>query len=428
MNRYKILDIIRRTSIVQKRDFYLHLMGEPSLNSLALSMQKDNLTSFLKRLRGNAFYGPLLNKVTDLVIESSPYDVLRSFPLTDKELLTKNYNLVRNSSIPGESGYTGGSTGSPFHYFSGKKMLSSLTGYTMFLWSYLGGFEWEDNTIVVGGASIGEKESLKKNILHKLQRRTFISGGEITEENAVKLSRSINEAAKPVILYGYPSSICQYVNILERNNIPINSKRVKRILTTSEMLSDEKKFKLEDYFQNKVVNLYGARDGGISAGSTDNKTFIYNGIDCVAESVEIDGITELVLTNLDSDAFPFVRYRIGDVAEPITLSEGYPFVLKNLEGRTRDFINMGAQKRIHGSRINSVFNDLPIAEYQVLQYKDLSCDVRIQPSTTLTEEELSLLYSRLNVLLNGIPLNIQVVDTLIREKNNKLKNIISEVS
>lgn len=427
MNRYRLLDIIRRTSIVQKRDFYLRLMEKPDLNAFALAMQKDNLISFLKRLRSNDYYRPFLKGFTDSQIESAPFDVLKSLPFSDKVSLTKSYNLVRNTKYPGEKSYTGGSTGSPFHYFSGKKMLSSLTGYTMFLWSYLGGYDWHDDVVVIGGISIGDKKSLKKSILHFLQRRRFISGGEINEGNAIALSEIINNARKPLFLYGYPSSICQYITLLERMSVSVDTDRIKRVLTTSETLSDERKQRIQDYFKCEVINLYGARDGGISAGSSDNRTFIYNGIDCVAETVEIDGVKELVLTNLDSDAFPFVRYRIGDIADVLIRPEGYPFVLTGLQGRTRDFIHLNQTKKIHGSQINKVFMDSSIVEYQICQHNDYSCDVFVQPRSELSDDELAALSSNLKKLLEGIPLRVQVSRNLVRERNNKLKNIVSEI-
>lgn len=427
MNRYKLLDIIRRTSIVKKRDFYLRLMNEPNLNAIAIAMQKDKLISFLKRLRANDYYGPLLERFTDFQIESSPYDVLKSLPLSDKASLTQNYNLVRNTKYPGEKSYTGGSTGSPFHYFSGKSMLSSLTGYTMFLWSYLGGYDWDDDVIVIGGISIGDKRNLKKDILHFLQRRRFISGGEIDEKNTIALSDLINNARKPIILYGYPSSISQYITLIERMHIYIDTNKIKIVLTTSETLSDDRRLRIQRFFKSEVINLYGARDGGISAGSADNKSFIYNGVDCVAETIEIDGVKELILTNLDSEAFPFVRYRIGDIADVLISHNGYPFILENLQGRTRDFIHLSQNRKIHGSQINKVFMNSSIVEYQICQHKDYSCDVYIQPRSELSDDELSTISSNLKQLLEGISIRIQVADNLVREKNNKLKNIVSEI-
>lgn len=427
MNRYEILDTIRRTSIVDKRDYYLRLFKDPEINKLALNIQRGKLVSFLKRLRDNSFYKDYLEGISDLDIEERPYDVLQSFPFSDKEILTNNYQHIRNPDYKGESCYTGGSTGSPFHYYVGKDQLSSTIGFSMFLWSYLGNYKWNDSTVVVGGASVGDKQSLRNKALHFLQRRTYVSGGEINPVNAEKLAKYINDSNRPVFLYGYPSSICQYLILFEELAISINTDNIKSVLTTSEMLSDERKKVIEDYFHKDVINLYGARDGGISAGSKDNRFFIYNGIDCIAESVEIDGVKELVLTNLDSDAFPFVRYRNGDIASPVISNEGYPFLLTNIQGRTRDFIHLNHTEKVHGSQINKVFKESSVVEYQIVQHEDYRCEIRIQTKNDFTEKELLVLSDRIRQLLRDIPFQFVVVNSIERGKNNKLRNIISMV-
>lgn len=427
MNRYRLLDFVRRTTIVEKRENYLHLIRDPDVHDIAISLQKERLISFLKRLKENAYYGQFLRVFSNAEIELQPYTVLKALPLADKATLTEHFSQIRNHRYPGETCYTGGSTGSPFHYFAGKSQLSSLIGFTLFLWTILGEYDWNDDTVVIGGVSVGDKKSLKKEAVHFLQRRRYISGGEITEENCRELARLINKAHKPFFLYGYPSSICQYIRLFQELMIPIKTDNIKIIFTTSEVLSDARKMIIERFFMKKVVNLYGARDGGISAGSVDNHTFIYNGIDCVAETVTIEGVNEIVLTNLDSDAFPFVRYRTGDIADVSIREEGYPFILTNLQGRTRDFIHLNSTHKIHGSQINKVFKESSVVEYQIIQFEDYRCDIMVQTSSTLSDEERTKLSSRLKKLLPGIPFEIIVVDELTRGRNNKLRNIISKV-
>lgn len=427
MNRYIILDAIRRTNIVQQRDYYWDLFRDPEINNRALCIQKEKLISFLKRLRFNAFYKEYLTSVSDRDIEERPYDVLQIFPISDKTSLSHNYWRIRNDKYDGEHCYTGGSTGSPFHYFVGKKQLSSTIGFSLFLWSYLGDYNWGDSTVVVGGASIGGKQSIKNEVLHFLQKRTYVSGGEINPDNARKLARYINMAKKPLFLYGYPSSICQYVFLFQEMGFSINTDNIKSVLTTSEMLYDEKKRVLESFFHKDIINLYGSRDGGISAGSKNNRVFIYNGIDCIAESIEINGTKELVLTNLNSDAFPFVRYRNGDVVKTAISAEGYPFIITDLQGRTRDFIHINHTNKVHGSQINRVFKDSPVIEYQILQHEDYKCEIRIQTKTVMSEKEIAVLSGRLTQLLGDIPFQIAVIDSFERGMNNKLRNIISKV-
>lgn len=426
MNRYRILDFIRHTDIVGVHDFYMGLMQNPDVNAVATEMQLKNLSAQLIRLRSNKYYKQFLQDVTDDDIQSNPIAVLNRFPLSDKKSINQHRDEMLNTNFRYESNFTGGSTGSPFHYFVDKQLLGTVTGFTMFCWSYFGGYVFSDNAIVVGGTSIGDKKSLRKNLLHFLQRRYYISGGEITIDNAKMLVSKINRARTPVILYGYPSSICQYADMISEMGLKLDTSRVKSVLTTSETLTEERRKKLEDFFGKTVVNLYGARDGGISAAETGDGQFIYNGIDCYVENVEVDGIKELVITNLHSDAFPFVRYRIGDVATVELREKGYPFVLTNLSGRTRDFIALPDGRKIHGSKINKIFAHYRISEYQVKQAKDYSCDVYIVPSGEIDMDKLEHDFKELLGL--EIPLKFITTNLIQRQKNNKLRNIISDIN
>lgn len=424
MNGHKIIDLVRRTNAVKASNFYMNLFKSDDINSVAMKMQRDNLVSQLIRLRENNFYRQFLENISDNEIKEKPYEVLERFPIADKKMIKEHFNEIRNLKWRGENAYTGGSTGTPFHYIVDKRLLTSVNGFTLFLWHYLADYNVNDNVIVVGGTSIGDRKNLKKCILHYFQKRTYISGGDINIDNAKRLVSSINKAKKPLILYGYPSSICEYIGIIQKRGLIVDYHNIKSIITTSETLSPYKRTLIEDSFGKKVVNLYGARDGGISAGSIDEKTFIYNGIDCYAENIEYDGEKELVLTNLHCDSFPFIRYRIGDIADLRISKIGYPFILSNLFGRTRDFVSLPNGNKIHGSKLNKLFSHYRIEEYQITQYKNYSCSIVITEESRINIENL---IKDIKTILPSIDYNVKVVDAIPRQSNNKLRNIISEI-
>lgn len=424
MNGYKIIDWIRKTNSVEVCESYLELIKTPDINHIARKMQRENLTAFLSRLRNNDFYSQYLIGITDDEIRNHPYEIIKCFPVVDKSFIRKNFDKIRNLAWEGEDSYTGGSTGAPFHYVADKRLLSNVVGFTLFLWHHLAGYNFDDNVVVVGGTSIGDRKNPKKRLLHYLQKRSFISGGEINEDNANALVALVNSAKHPIILYGYPSSICEYISLFKRLGLELNKQKIKSVITTSETLFTHRREKIEEFFGRKVANLYGARDGGISSGSLDDKTFIYNGIDCYAENVEFDGANELVLTNLHSDAFPFVRYRIGDMADLSIADEGYPFLLSNLTGRTRDFIALPDGRKIHGSKINKLFSHYAVGEYQIIQHQGLDCDIKIVCVGDINQTKI---HEELIALLEGVEFRISIVDLIQRNKNNKLRNIISEV-
>jgi phenylacetate-coenzyme A ligase PaaK-like adenylate-forming protein len=121
-----------------------------------------------------------------------------------------------------------------------------------------------------------------------------------------------------------------------------------------------------------------------------------------------------------------VRYRIGDIASVEQRKEGYPFVLTNLIGRTRDFISLPNGKKIHGSMLNKVFKQYDIVEYQIEQYEDLHCVVRLEWKVCADiEQQTTKLSNVLQMLLENVKLDILTVPKIERAKNSKLRNIIS---
>jgi phenylacetate-CoA ligase len=194
------------------------------------------------------------------------------------------------------------------------------------------------------------------------------------------------------------------------------------------MLYDEQKEYIETFFNKPVLNVYGANDGGIMSASLNNKEFFYNGIDCFVETVDVLGYEELLLTNLTSYAFPFVRYRVGDIG--ILDSDGIcPFVLRDIKGRTRDFVYVSDTEKIHGSAFNKVFKrHSDIVNYQVIQQENTDCVVRI--ITTFENKALedeSELIRDLSKLFRTINFKVEYVKEIDRANNGKQKNIISNV-
>lgn len=426
MNRYKILDYIRGIRSVEYASEILKLWESADVHDWAIQRQKDNLICFLMNLRGNEFFSKYLKDVCDDEIKKDPYHVMLSLPVTDKTVIRTHFEEIHNKAYRGEKAYTGGSTGSPFHYIVGKDLLTKTIGFTQASWIRFGGYHYSDNVLVIGGTSIGGSESLKRKLLHFLQRRKFISGGIVNKENAVLIAQHINTATRPIIIYGYPSSISQYIKIFNEDNIQIDRSKIKTILVTSETMFDDRKKFIESYFNHDVINLYGARDSGISSVSTDNKVFYYNGMDCYVENIEFDGQKELVVTNLHNHVFPFARYRIGDIASVELRKEGYPFILKDLIGRTRDFISLPDGKKIHGSMLNKVFKQCDITEYQIEQYEDLHCVVRLERRNCVDiEQQTAELSNVLQKILENVKLDIQMVPRIKRAENSKLRNIIS---
>lgn len=429
MNGFLYIDFLRRTKVVKNFYIYSHMINANLNTEDYLLAQKDNLIKLLIHLKRNNYYKKYLVAKSDITIKLFPYEVLSELPIMDKESVKLNFSVLTDTNYAHEKSYTGGSTGAPFHYLVDKKSITATRAFSYFLWNHFLGYTFGDKIIVIAGDSLGSNRKFVSKAYNFLQNKTFIDGSPVNEKNALKLVDFVNRSSTGLFIYAYPSSLVQYIGILLSLNLTINRSNVKGIICTSEMLFDDKKELIETYFNAKVLNMYGANDGGIASGSIDNINFMYNGLDCFAENVLNGQVNELVLTNLKSFAFPLVRYKVGDIAEIAFHEDSYPFYICNLIGRTRDFIYVDKFVKIHGSTINKLLKDyIFVRKYQIEQYEDLNCIIRIVLDSNLFDsEKFQELNERFVSLLQPVDVKLDIVDIIDDSVSGKHKSIISHV-
>lgn len=427
---FRAIDFYRGTKIVDLYKYYTNLVNNDIASSDLYEVQKNRLINLLINLKSNEYYSNFLANVRKSDIEVSPYEVLNLFPLTDKSTITENFESIKNLNFKYERAYTGGSTGSPFHYLIDKKTISETRAFSYALWNKYLNYKLGERVIVIAGSSLGKSDSIKKRVYNKLQNKHFVSNFNRGIDEAKLLVKYINISNSKCFLYAYPSNLVHLTKIIKEQNLSVKTNFVAGIICTSEMLFDSQKQFLEDFFNVKVLNMYGANDGGIAGGSINNLSFIYNGLDCIAENTLINGQNEIVLTSLSSYAFPIVRYRVGDIGEVSFVTEGYPFVIKNLKGRTRDLIHINKNQCIHGSEFNKIFKEYPfVVEYQIEQFSDYTCVIRLGSNDSIVmHQKLNEISAKIKFLLGNTPFQIENVKNLNQINNEKLKNIISHVS
>lgn len=429
MIRFLIIDFLRNTTIVNSYFRIARLMKLDANEQI--DIQRKNLVSFLIALKKNRFFSGYIKNYSKIEIKEKPVDILKELPITDKELIKNNFEGIFNKSnlFNYENTYTGGSTGSPFNYVIDKKSISYLRAFNYYLWTKFLGYKLGDRIIVISGNSLGSESGLRKKIYNFLQNKTFISGDKISLSNAQKLVNLINISKMGIYIYGYPSSIYEYTKLVK--NDVIKTCYVKGVITTSEMLSENIKALIEEFFKTKVLNVYGANDGGIISCSMDNKEFQYNGHYCYIEEFRENGVTELLLTNLNSRVFPFVRYKVGDCANIATSICDYPFTLTNLAGRSRDFLINSSNEKLHGSLINKILKPYKnISQYQVVQEKNLDCTLLLRTHDNVIDHSLDkAIVKDLKTLLgNEIRIKIEYKSSFILSHNGKHKLVISHAN
>ncbi len=421
-----IIDKIRGTDILTKYD---DLLVKGELNLLQGKSTSQRIADLLNNLKEhNAYYKPQLTKFTKAQIDNNPLEVLNSLPLMNKQLINDNYKKIYSpiKNRPTQMKKTGGSTGSPFYYYVDKEHLSWFWAYIYYYWNRFTGYVPGDPFITIAGNSLRTtNKRIAESIYHRLQHNYFITGDIIDKNIDINFAKT----NKAILLYGYPSSILNMIKT--KPELLKNVNHLKAIFTTSEQLTPQIRRSMQEAFNVPVYDMYGANDGGIlTCECQEHNGYHINVHNCYVESFENEyGMTELLLTNLNSYGFPLVRYRVGDLGrisnEPCTCGLDTPKVIE-LKGRTRDLIKLPGGKSVHGSFFNNVFYRHPVIDgYKIVQQKDLSLTLYLHLREPLKFKEIAQsITDEIHLSIENLVIHTELM-TEMNPTNEKFKLIES---
>lgn len=426
-----VADLMRGTRIVGNcRDILREVAGG---HEALVSLQEQKLRTLLRKAKlGNAFYGPLLREISDKEIEQNPRGVLARMPLQDKSTIRGALSDILNlREGTAERRYTGGSTGEPFLYYMDAQAISRARAFNYYFWMQHG-FSLGETYLVVGGTSLGSRGTRwKAKLYDRLVGRRHVST-DLVDQDEMRRSLEVLASGRYRFVYGYPSFLEKYADLAASENTRLA--KVARVVTTSEVLTSAVRDKLNRVFGCPIIDAYGAGDGGIVACECDKQAgFHYNVQDCLLEELPDPetGQSEIVATSLTALAFPFIRYRVGDVGHlsdaPCACGSPLPRVV-DLQGRARDLIRTPSGRVIHGSFFNQLFRHIAhVQRFQLVQMEDYR--IRLIAAVTPNSpesvgEELSHVLHRA-VSDESIGIEVSVRGDFVTEPGQKFRTVIS---
>lgn len=377
--RYRFIDILRGTRTLRRYWQLVHTAYSPeSLKSL----QDQRLSQLLLFLQSaNPYYQELLAGVDPAQIRANPRSIVGALPVSDKALMSRNRKRLFHPA-PGrrnQAKQTGGSTGEPLRYHIDLEAVSQHWAYIFRCWHWYAGYEPGDSYVTIAGSSLGSFGGRFKTGLYRLLQNNYLIQGDLISSHAAV---SVGRIKKALLLYGYPSSIS---SLLETRPDIFRSHRLRAVFTTSEQLLPAVRQGIEAKLGVPVYDMYGANDGGAnSCECPEHAGFHYDPLNCYMEEYHNEeGLVELLLTSLNSFSFPFVRYRVGDVAElddfgSCTCGDPFPMI-RHLSGRVRDMVRFEDGHRVHGSKLNKFIFAYPeVRRYRVIQSEDYSIRFQVE--------------------------------------------------
>jgi len=369
-----------------------------------LELQDRKLRQLIEHCRENVpFYRQWFQGrdfPTNTLVRDS--NVWKELPvLTKRDIQTQAESLVARNAHRGEmyKNATGGSTGEPLNFWQDDnyRRHNAIDRYRSF---EMCGWRPGDRVAHLWGAELDAAEHVgirgfvsDRFIHNRVFINTFnLEGGRMD----VYLDALLNFA--PEFVIGYASSLDLFADAINNSNVRIAPKAVQ---SSADMLGPKARTRIEQAFNAPVFDRYGCRECGIIAHECElhtglhifSNTHLVEILNDDSTPTEPGEMGNIVATNLNNYAMPFVRYMVGDVGGTAQgecpCGRALPRV-GQLGGRTTATIRLPSGRVMHGEYFAHLFYDLEaIKRFQVIQHKASQIEIRLALYPGYEREEVN---------------------------------------
>ena len=324
------------------------------------------------------YYRDLFAKINFHPSEIQQINDLQRLPLLTKAEIRVNTNALRADNATDLSRFnTGGSTGEPLVFYIGRERVSHdvAAKWRATRWW---GVDIGDPEIVLWGSPIelGSQDRLRR-IRDQLLRTQLLPAFEMSPDKVKGFLNTIRQV-RPRMLFGYPTAFAHLAAQAEAQGLVMCDLGIKVAFVTSERLYDHQRKLIERVFGCPVANGYGGRDAGFIAHQCPAGGMHLTHEDLIVEVIDSHGhclpageAGEIVVTHLATRDFPFIRYRTGDIgildSQPCPCGRTLP-LLKEIQGRSTDFLVASDGTILHGLSLIYILRDLPgVEQFKIIQ-------------------------------------------------------------
>ena len=374
----------------------------------------------------------------------NPQDVdslnaLQSLPLLTKSDIRANLDALKTQGPSSLMRYnTGGSSGEPLIFYMGKgrKSHDVAAKWRATRWW---GVDIGDPELVVWGSPVelGAQDRIRR-LRDGLMRSYLLPAFEMSSHNLAQFVKTIR-STPPAMLFGYPSSLALIAQHARHQRQDMTQLGIKVAFVTSEKLYETQRVLISEVFGCPVANGYGARDAGFIAHECPSGSLHISAEDIIVETVRPDGTPstpgeagEIVVTHLATSDFPFVRYRTGDIGmlsdTPCACGRGLP-VLKEIQGRTTDFVVAQNGTVMHGLALIYTVRDLPgVERFKIEQVSRLHTVVKVVAGLEFgVDQEARIIRDFKSRLGDAVHVQVDRVSELGNEASGKFRYVVSHV-
>lgn len=425
-----LLDRLNGTTILSNLEFLNQSQWWSTVRLKQL--QEEKLKRVVKAAyEGVPYYRNLFkqNGLTNKDIQSIAD--LKKLPILNKATLRKNWDQFINQNYSQKDAiksFTSGSTGTPMQFLLSKDQESWRWAARYRFWQWAG---YELGTSYAN-MSVHPRNSLIKRFQDLMTNCTYF---HINQADQAQFDDFLNKIISKKInfLVGYAHSVYLLAKFAQQQqNREI---RLKGILTHGETLFPHFRNLIEQQFGCRVSDLYGAGGEGfhVAAQCEYGNGYHIDMENVIVETNELgSGAAEIILTGLDNEVMPLIRYNIGDLGkishEKCKCGRGL-VLLEEISGRTGDLVVTPNHQFLSALFFNWLFERAQgIEQFQVIQKDAEAISIRFVPNANFKSNELEAIGDEITQASNyQLNVSFEKVDNIPVSPSGKRRWVISEV-
>lgn len=360
----------------------------------------------------------------------------QALPFLTKEDIKNNLDKLVSPDFRGKlyPNETGGSTGQPIQFFEEDSFWRWNVALRNRGRGWYGVHEGDKMALVWGAPRDMPDQSWQRRWRARLMRHRVLNAFNMSEANMQAFAEMLVDW-QPTMFKAYASALSLFAEFVKRQGI--TEIRPKLIETTAEKVTQPQRELLEDVFHCPVADCYSSREfvtiayqcpsGGLHVCETRHLEIVADG-----NIVDAGQLGEVVVTSLHQFAMPFIRYKLGDMGiyetSPCSCGRNLP-VLREITGRTHDFLVTDEGKFVHGEFFAYTFRVKPeVVRYQVYQPDKRHLDIRLVCNRQVSETWLNNVQNEIQHRFGpSMQISLQLVDDIPLTPAGKHRYIISEV-
>src|SRR5690625_2747856 len=386
------------------KQFYEHLscLTNSDFNSRdnIVKYQKVKLSNLINYAYNNTdYYKSIFDSINFNVSTNLDLNSFKNIPVLTKDIILNNKSKLLSNGIGNKSAFkvkTSGTTGTALSF---PTTINALSFQWAIWWRHRQRFGIKPNTwhVNVTGRPVVPLNQKKPPFWRwdYARKQLLINMQSIRKENINSIINVIDDARFE--FYAVPPSMLFALASFIKDSGRSIKYKPKVIFTSAENLLEYQESLLQEVFDCTVTEQYGFTEGCGNASKCRHgyyhEDWEFGVLECENKTFNPDGSYSgnILATGFSNLAFPFIRYRIGDVGTWMPDNFVCPCrreskVLKHIDGRIEDFVITPEGNKI--MRFGYLFQDSDgVKEAQVIQYELGSILIRIVPRASYSKRD-----------------------------------------